>query len=396
MKKIAFVVQRYGLEVNGGAELECRQLAEHMSKLYQVEVITTKAIDYVTWKNEYSQSEENINNVLVRRFPVKEERNSKTFNSLSATVLQGNSSRKEEEFWMQKQGPYAIDLVDYIKTHKDDYAVFIFFTYLYYTTYFGLREVSNKAILIPTAHDETPIYLNIFQDMFQLPKGIFYQTKEEKEFVERKFHVQSIPNNDGFGGVGVEIPEFISSDLFRRKYNLERFILYIGRIEEHKGCRELFAYFREYKKRRGGDLKLVLMGKEVMKVPDADDIISLGFVSDEDKFNGLAASEFLVLPSQFESLSMVVLEAMKLEKPVLVNGKCDVLRGHCVRSNGGLYYQNYYEFEGCVNYLLEHKEVCMKMGKNGELYVENNYQWKSIMGRLSELIEKITDSSDSA
>jgi len=133
-----------------------------------------------------------------------------------------------------------------------------------------------------------------------------------------------------------------------------------------------------------------------MKVPDADDIISLGFVSDEDRFNGLAASEFLVLPSQFESLSMVVLEAMKLEKPVLVNGKCDVLRGHCVRSNGGLYYQNYYEFEGCVNYLLEHKEVCMKMGKNGELYVENNYQWKSIMGRLSELIEKITDSSDSA
>lgn len=390
MKKIAFVVQRYGLEVNGGAELECRQLAEHMKELYQIEIITTKAIDYVTWKNEYTQDEEEINGILVRRFPVKEERNNKSFNLLSDTVLKGNSPKEDEEKWMRKQGPYSTELVDYIKKHKSDYDVFVFFTYLYYTTYFGIREVYNKAILVPTAHDEVPIYLKIFKDMFQLPRGIFYQTKEEKEFVERIFEVCEVPNNDGYGGVGVEVPDVISGDVFRNKYKLKNFILYIGRIEEHKGCKELFAYFKEYKKRYGGDLKLVLMGKEVMNVPKTEDIISLGFVSDSDKFNGLAACKFLILPSQFESLSMVVLEAMKLGKPVLVNGKCDVLKGHCVRSNGGLYYTNYYEFEGCAEYLLNHMEQCIMMGQNGQLYVEKNYQWDVITKRLSELVECIT------
>ena len=181
MRKIAFVVQRYGLEVNGGAELECRQLAEHMNEKYEVEILTTKAVDYVTWKDEYTQNRETVNGVLVRRFSVKEPRNNKEFNRLSEKVLQGKSTKEEEELWMKKQGPYSVELVEYIKEHKEDYDVFVFFTYLYYTTYFGIQEVYDKSILIPTAHDETPIYLNIFRQMFQLPRGIFYQGKEEKQ-----------------------------------------------------------------------------------------------------------------------------------------------------------------------------------------------------------------------
>lgn len=389
MKKIAFVVQRYGLEVNGGAELQCRQMAEHMKDRYRTEVITTKAIDYVTWQNEYPRDEEIINGVLVKRFAVKEPRNSQKFNQLSQKILQGRSSIQEEEFWMQMQGPYSEALICFLRNHKEDYDVFIFCTYLYYTTYFGLQEVYDKAVLIPDAHDELPIHLNMFQKMFRLPKCIFYNTREEKKFVERKFHIESIPNNNGFGGVGVEVPAHISAESFRQKYHADHFILYIGRIEEHKGCKELFQYFCEYKKRNRGSLKLLLMGKEVMKVPPVKDIVSLGFVSDEDKFNGLAACDFLILPSQFESLSMVVLEAFQVGKPVLVNGKCEVLKGHCVRSNGGLYYTDYYEFEGCVNYLLEQEENGHTMGENGRLYVKHNYQWNVITERLAALIETI-------
>lgn len=397
MRKIAFVVQRYGLEVNGGAELHCRQLAEHMRKFYDVEVITTKAVDYVTWKNEYTSDQEMINGVLVRRFSVKKPRNIKSFNKLfdklSDTIIQqGHSSVDEEELWMRMQGPYSEDLFMFLRAHSEDYDIFIFFTYLYCTTYFGMKEVADKAILIPTAHDEVPIHFGIFNDMFRLPKGFFYNTEAEQKFVERKFHVEGTLNNSGLGGVGVELPEEVSAAAFREKYHLDdNFILYIGRVEEHKGCNELLVYYDEYKKRNKCDLKLVFMGREVMKVPKRDDVISLGFVSDEDKFNGVAACSLLVLPSQFESLSIVVLEAMSLKRPVLVHGNSEVVKGHCVKSNGGLYYQNYYEFEGCLNYMLSHPDVCKKMGENGKNYVDENYQWEAITRRLSDLIEKICE-----
>lgn len=386
MKKVAFVVQRYGLEVNGGAELQCRLLAEKLTPFYDVEVITTKAIDYVTWKDEYTQDEEMINGVLVRRFSVDAPRNIDKFNQLCATILQCHSPREDEEEWMRKQGPTSTALIEYLRKSKDDYQAFVFCTYLYATTYFGLKEVSEKAVLVPDAHDEVPIYLGIFDDMFKLPQAIFYNSKEEKKFVEHKFHIESIPNNDGLGGIGVEMPDDISAERFREKYGVDDFILYIGRVEEHKGCKELFDYFKEYKKRNGGNLKLLLMGKEVMSVPKDEDIISLGFVSEQDKYDGLAACRFLVLPSQFESLSIVVLEAMKSRKPVLIHENCEVVKGHCIRSNGGLYYQNYYEFEGCINYLLENRDMCEGMGINGEKYVDENYRWEAITERLSKLI----------
>lgn len=390
-KKIAIVVQRYGLEVNGGAELHCRQLAEHLAKFYEIEIITTKAIDYVTWKNEYTADEEIINGITVKRFPVSRERDNKRFNKLSETILQCRSSKEEEERWMTEQGPCSESLIGYLKDHGGNYNAVIYFTYLYYTTYFGLKAQNKNALIIPTAHDETPIYLSIFNDMFKLPKGFFYNTEEEKHFVEKKFSVENVLNNNGMGGVGVEIPADISAERFRKKYSLDKFILYIGRIDEHKGCNVLFDYFREYKKRNGGNLKLVLMGKAVIPVPKNPDIVNLGFVSDEDKFDGLAASEMLVLPSEFESLSMVVLEAMAAGRPVLVNGRCPVLKSHCVKSNGGLYYTNYFEFEACLNFLLTHKDEVGEMSENAKQYVSDNYCWDIIIERLCDMIEKIAE-----
>ena len=72
--RLAFVVQRYGLEVNGGAEVECRLLAERLSRHMSVEVLTTCAVDYHTWGNHYPPGLEMINGVPVRRFPVDRER----------------------------------------------------------------------------------------------------------------------------------------------------------------------------------------------------------------------------------------------------------------------------------------------------------------------------------
>lgn len=384
MEKICLVVQRYGLEVNGGAELQCRQFAEHLIAYYQVDVVTTKAIDYMTWKDEYKQDRVNINGVNVIRFSVENERNIDEFNEINKLIYEGGIPLNREKEWIEKQGPKVPELCTYLRKHKDEYRVFIFFTYLYYPTVIGISEVADKAILIPEAHDEPFLKMNIIRNVFSLPKAFLYNTEEERQLVNQKFHNQDIPSE--LGGVGVDLPEDINAERFKKKYGLDKFIVYVGRIDEGKNCNQMFTYFQEYKKRNSGDLKLVLMGKNVIDIPKDDNIVSLGFVDDQDKFDGMAAAEILMLPSRFESLSMVVLEAMSVDTLVLVNGECTVLKGHCTKSNGALYYNNYYEFEGAVNYLLSHPEETDIMKENAKAYVHDNYRWDVITRKLNELI----------
>lgn len=385
--KIAFVVQRYGLEVNGGAELLCRLIAEHMSRHYDIEVITTCANDYMTWKDEYVSGKDNINGITVWRFPVDKPRDINKFNKFSEKIFWNKHRTEDELKWMKLQGPYSTELLSFIKKNKDNYDFFIFFTYLYCTTFFGLPLVKDKAILVPTAHDEPPIYLSIFDLLFKQPKAIIYNTEEEKKFINSKFKNVNIPS--GIIGVGIDVPEKIDADDFKQKYKVKNFIIYVGRIDESKGCKELFEYFMRYKKETQSDIKLVLLGKPVMKIPEHPDIITLGFVSEQDKFNGIKAARLLIMPSKYESLSMVIMEAWLCNNAVLVNGNCEVLKGHCVKNNGGLYYINYEEFKECLNLLLRDSQLRARMGENGQRYVEENYGWENIEKKYRVLLKNL-------
>ena len=386
--KLGFVVQRCGLEVNGGAELHCRQVAEHMSKYFDVEVVTTCAIDYMTWENEYSHGKGVLNGLIIWRFPVDYPRDISKFNKFSEKVFGKHHTKEEEIKWMKLQGPYSTKLFEFIEKNKEKYDYFIFFTYLYCTTFFGLPLVKDKAILVPTAHDEPPIYLKIFKELFSLPKAIIYNTEEEKRFVNSKFKNAHILSD--VAGVGIDTPKGIQPANFREKYDVhDNFIIYIGRIDESKGCKELFDYFLRYKKETKSDIKLVLLGKPVMKIPKHEDIIPLGFVSEEDKFTGIGASELLIMPSIYESLSMVLMEAWMCKKAVLVNGQCEVLKGHCLRSNAGLYYANYEEFKECLDLLLSNGELRERMGENGKKYLRASYSWEKVEEKYLRLLERL-------
>jgi glycosyltransferase involved in cell wall biosynthesis len=388
--KIAFVVQRYGLEVNGGAEFLCRTIAEHLSKKISIEIITTCAIDYVTWKNEYQPGTSVLNNITIRRFPVDFPREITKFNTFSEFIFNQDHTRDDELEWMKLQGPYSSELLNYIKENENCYDLFVFFTYLYCTTFFGLPLVSHKAILLPTAHDEPPIYLSIFNDLFRLPQAILYNTKEERNFVNLKFKTESIPHD--IIGTGIDVPDTIDPTAFERHYGLKNFIVYVGRIDESKGCKELFNYFIRYKIENPISLKLVLLGKAVMEVPNHPDIFPLGFVSEQDKFNCIMASELLVMPSKFESLSIVLFEAWHCNRPVLVNGNSEVLKGQCIRSNGGLWYSNYEEFKECLMLLLTDDQMRPTLGFLGKRYVTENYSWEVIERKYIDLLRRIFES----
>lgn len=392
MRRIALINQRYGMEVNGGSEYYTRLIAEKLSKNFDVEVLTTTAIGYDTWENYYNEGIEEINGIKVRRFKVDRPRNVQSFNALTdKIVFNPDRTPEDEKQWIDAQGPVCDSLIDYICSHEQDYDIFVFVTYLYYLTAKGLPKIAQKSVLIPTAHDEPYIYFSVYRDIFLKPQGIIYLTDEERAFVEQQFENSHIKNI--VAATGVDIPENVSEVNFRKKFRIwDKYIIYVGRIDATKGCDKLFDYFIAYKVRHPKNrMKLVLMGKKMIEVPNHPDIISLGFVSEEDKYNGISGAEALMLPSEFESLSISVLEAMSLHVPVIVNGKCEVLKGHCLKSNGGLYYEDYCEFEGILEWMISNSEVWKQMGINARAYIDKYYQWDVIIEKISALFNEIID-----
>ena len=149
----------------------------------------------------------------------------------------------------------------------------------------------------------------------------------------------------------------------------------------------MITYFKHFLEENPEiSLELVLIGKPVIDVIEHPKIKLLGPLSDEDKYNALKESEFLIMPSPYESLSIITLEAWALSKAVLVNGKCRVLKGQTIRSNGGLFYHNYAEFSETMNFLLKNKEIREKLGKQGYNYVVKNYNWNVVIEKVENFL----------
>lgn len=388
MKKIALINQRYGLEVNGGSEYYTRLIAEKLKGDYEVEVLTSKALSYELWEDYYNADKEEINGVVVRRFNVRHKKNVFVAKALSGLVKRLHINWKPLcNAWVKEQGPYVLELINYIEENQDKYDAFIFVTYMYYPTVFGMEKVKEKAIFIPTAHDEPFIYLKSHRPLFNMPRAIIYLTDEEKKFVEGLFHNEKIPNI--VAGVGVDLPQSVENERFREKYSIKNdYLIYVGRVDKNKGCREMFQFFMQYKE-TNPNIDLVVMGQKFMDVPDDPSIHYLGFVSEDDKFDGILGAKALWLPSQFESLSISVLESMSLSVPVLVNGKCNVLKGHCEKSNGGLFYADYATCKAAMDKLLNDNNYQVSLGKNAHDYIENNYSWSCIVEKIKSIIEGI-------
>jgi len=385
---IAFVVQRYGLEINGGAELHCRWVAEHMRKYMPVEVLTSCAYDYITWRNHYPESEEVINDIRVRRFPVTKPRRPERFGRLQNYILEHEHREKDELAWLEEEGPTSPKLIHFIRKHESDYDYFVFFSYRYYHAYWGIHTVPGKSILVPTAEHDPVIHLKIFRDLFRMPRAFIYNSEEERVMIQTLSRNQSVPGL--VVGVGTEVPSSFSAERFRQKHGVDGpYMIYVGRIDQNKGCPHLFDHFLRFKKDTGSDIKLVLIGNTALKIPSHPDVRHLGFLPEEDKFDALSGAELLVMPSFYESLSMVTLEAWALGRAVLANAHCEVLKGQCQRSNGGLYYENYPEFREALKLLLASPRLRAVLGENGKAYYDANYTWDIIEKKYLAIMNEL-------
>lgn len=360
MKRIAIVVQRYGVEVNGGSEQHARRIAERLIGKYEITVLTTTSITE-RWDNSYNVGVEVINGVKVKRFE-----------SL------GSNKRIA--------GPYCPSLIEYISENKNNYEAFLFMTYLFYPTIKGMPLVKGKAIFFPTAHDEPDLYRYILEEsIFRMPKDILFNSVEEQQLVQRIFKNEYIRNM--VVGEGVDTPEKVFPEEFKKKWNLKEYIVYVGRCGRAKRCDVLIQNFIQYKKDNPGELKLVIVGKSDLPPITNADIVFCGFTSDQEKFDAMAGAKCLVMPSLFESLCMAVVEALSVGTPVIVNGECAVLREHCHRGNCGLYYRNYEEFSKELNYILNNEAIRKTLGNNGKRYAETEYTWDKTINRIDEIMK---------
>ena len=386
--KLAVVVQRYGADINGGAELHARYIAERLARHAEVEVVTTCARDYVTWRNELPAGVEQINGVPVRRFPVSHERKPSEFGRLSHRVFDHPHSLATEIAWLESEGPASAGMVDYVTRPASGFDYLVLFSYRYYHAWHAARRANQKAILVPTAERDPAVGLAMFGPVFRSVRAIMYNSPEEQAMINAAAANQDVPGV--VVGVGSEVPEKGDPARFRRKYKLERpFALYVGRIDENKGCKELFDHFRRYASTFPRGLDLVLIGSAIMPVPDHPRIHHLGFLPETDKYDALAAADLLIMPSYFESLSMVALEAWAMGRPVLANGRCDVLKGQCIRSGAGLYYETYEEFAETLFALESKGPLHARLGRNGREFFRRHYAWPVIERKYLEVFEQL-------
>lgn len=389
--KIAFIIQRCGKEIVGGAESLCLNVAQQLSKYFEIEILTSCAIDYMSWENHYPSGIEKIGNVNIRRFKTDFTRDISSFNRLSDKVLAGSHSTEDELLWMKMQGPYCSGLFDFLTENKDNFDLFVFFTYLYATTYYGLPIIANKSILVPLAHDEPPLKLSIYDEIFKNSKAIIYHTEEEKNIILQRFGISETKGR--LVGYGMDDLDTIPDNFSPTMILDFPYLLYVGRIDRSKGCDELIDFFKKYKKEHISKLKLVLVGPKIFKFVEDDDVIYLGVLNEEQKTYALKNMSIFVMPSKYESFSIATMEAWMSKKPVIVNSQSAVLKSHCEKSNGGLYYENYEEFVECINLLLSDVYLQEQMGKNGYKYVKENYSWDKIINEYRIFLNDVIKSS---
>jgi len=385
--KLAVVVQRYGTEINGGAELLARSLAERLARFADVQVLTTCAKDYITWRNELPPGQTTVNGVPVHRFPVSRPRNPREFGYRSRWVFEERHSVKDELRWLDSGGPRSTALIKHIGRIQSEVDFFVFVSFRYYHSFHGVRAVANKAVLIPTAERDPAVGMAIFAPLFRGARALAYLTPEERVLIES---IAGKPRASIVAGLGSTVPERTDAMRFKRKHNIRRpFAVYVGRIDPNKGCAELFSHFERYAAKYPTGLDLVTVGSATMPVPEHPRMKHLGFVSDEEKFDAIAAADVLIMPSPYESLSIVVLEAWALGKPVLVNGMCDVLRGQVHRSRGGLLYESAEEFAEGLFVLEGAGPVGAILGRQGRDYYRRHYSWPVVDLKYRDLFEKL-------
>jgi len=395
MKKLGFVVPWYGENIPGGAEMELRGVTSHLHEAgVELEILTTCVKQFDSdWNENYHKEGKTVENgITVIRFPAGK-RDSSGFDRVNRILMRGRVPKIPDQEIFFREMINSPKLYEYMEQHKDDYSLFVFIPYMFGTTVNGIRICPGKSVVIPCFHDESYAHMDVLKDVFKNVNGFVFNAKPEQELAERLFEIEGA--NKIVMGIGVDCGLTGDAQRFREKYKIDcPFILYAGRKDEGKNVHMLVKYFDEYIKRNPSSMKLVLIGGGKIDLPDSDRFIDLGFVDPQDKIDAEAASLLLCQPSKNESFSLVIMESWLGKRPVLVHEDCAVTKNFVIESNGGLYFKNFLDFEGAVNYIRDNVSVSDQMGMNGYEYVNRMFDWDVVTNKYIEFFKLCTEASN--
>jgi len=394
--RVAVVVERFGRDVLGGAETHAALMAGLLAREHDVEVLTTTARDYHEWREGFAAGTELVDGVRVRRFPVAQGRlpswhaisrllhdgfEPSSFARLPREVREAFAARVrswpdalQEEF-VHGQGPVAPALVEHLRQARHDRVLFV--TYLYPTTFDGLLAVERgRAFVVPTLHDEPPAYLPVFGRRLARAQ-LLCSTEAEVALVARLY--PEAPPRASLLGYGIDLP---TARAAAPAFDASSYLLYAGRVDPQKGIPDLLAWYAALRGSMACPPRLVLIGEVAMPLPRMPGLEALGFVSEERKHELLRGALALVHPSPYESLGIVILEAMGSAVPIVVRADCEVMVEHCRRGGGGLWVRDAAEFAVAVARLAADRELCERLGRAGRSFAEREFGLPAYAERL--------------
>jgi glycosyltransferase involved in cell wall biosynthesis len=400
--KIALVIQRFGDDITGGAEWHCAQIAHYLKPYYDIDVLTTCAKDYTNWQPVLPAGTETVDGITVKRFfnyPRASKAKLRKIRKLITHRLTYqwllrllgiyeqltnlHPTKKDEKEWLIAQGPYCPDMIEYLATNHHQYQSLFFFSVLYYPTAVGALLFPKKSILIPMLHDEKANYYSVYKQIFDTDLLFFFNTLTEAQIATKIYGDK--PRRYEIVGVGID-DDHISFNDKPISVKQEPYIFYAGRIDKNKGCKQLIQFFLAYKEKYPSSLQLVLVGHLHMHIPKHASIQYLGYVSSEEKNALIRNAVAVVVPSYFESLSLLMLEAMWYNRPVLVNKQCAVLVEHADRSKAAFAYDDSENFSNQLHSLVNNSALNQEMGALGHAYVKKNYAWEKIIDQYRKAI----------
>jgi glycosyltransferase involved in cell wall biosynthesis len=388
MSRVAVVAVRFGPQITGGAEKLARDVALRLAaRGHDVTVLTTCAEDYVSWADVLPAGESLDGPLRVLRFPVRQERDLARWEAAMQPILSGRWTPEDEDRVLHEAGPDAPELLDHLGEHGAAYDAVIFYTLLYLPAVAGIPLVWDRAILVPTLHDEVAAHLLAQARAIRLARWLMWSTPEERDLAARLYDVAGLRGD--VCGAGVEPPDDLQPRRARQRFGLERpYLFYAGRIDPDKGCAELMQNFAAW---AGEDdrAELVLAGRAWMDIPAHPRIRHLGVVERDELWDLLAGAVATVVPSRLESLSILALESMACGVPILVPSGSPVLEGHVRRSSGGLVYRDAAEFAAAASLLLDQPEAAARLGRDGRQYVASNFSWARVEALYDAAIARV-------